>query len=142
MKFCLKCKQDKDQSEFSKNRSCKDGLQDWCKSCCSEEHKAYLKTEDGKEAQKKGNKRYLQTEAGKAANRRKVSPEKIKAHKAVAYALKTGKLRKRPCEICTNPKVRAFYPDYCKPLEVIWLCRGCLRKCKNPSPTTGPVLVR
>ena len=33
MKRCSKCKKQKDESEFSKNRSRKDGLSNWCRDC-------------------------------------------------------------------------------------------------------------
>ncbi len=33
MKQCSKCKKRKDESEFGKNSSCKDGLSVWCKKC-------------------------------------------------------------------------------------------------------------
>lgn len=52
-------------------------------------------------------------------------PEKHRAHSAVQYALKTGKL-KRPdcCSKCgVKCKPQAHHPDYSKPLEVVWLCR-------------------
>lgn len=36
---------------------------------------------------------------------------------------KKGKLIKKPCEICGNPKSQMHHHDYKKPLEIIWLCR-------------------
>ena len=41
MKTCTKCKQTKDLSGFTKRKSKKDGLDLWCKSCCSVSNKAY-----------------------------------------------------------------------------------------------------
>lgn len=41
MKKCLKCKQWKPKSEFSKNRTRKDGLQDWCTECGREYARTY-----------------------------------------------------------------------------------------------------
>ena len=42
MKQCTKCKKWKDESEFSKKASCKDGLRCWCKKCgCEYIHKYY-----------------------------------------------------------------------------------------------------
>lgn len=41
----------------------------------------------------------------------------------VTEALKTGKLKKGPCEICgTRRRVQAHHEDYSKPLKVRWLC--------------------
>ena len=52
----------------------------------------------------------------------KKHPERRKAHKAVSYALKTGKLKKQNCRECGVAVVQAHHEDYSKPLEVIWLC--------------------
>ena len=44
MKRCAKCKKQKDESEFGKNRSCKDGLKVWCKKCYREySHRRYMR---------------------------------------------------------------------------------------------------
>lgn len=53
-------------------------------------------------------------------------PERARAHSAVAYAIRTGKLERGPCEregegTC-NGKIHAHHDDYSKPLEVRWLC--------------------
>lgn len=54
---------------------------------------------------------------------REENPEKWEAQKKVAYAIKTGKLVKQPCEKCnTNHRVHAHHDDYSKPLAVRWLC--------------------
>lgn len=50
-KFCGACKQFKDESEFSKNSSKKDGLQALCKSCRSAYQKQWY--QDNKETQYK-----------------------------------------------------------------------------------------
>lgn len=47
--------------------------------------------------------------------------EKYLAHKAVANAVKRGKLEPQPCEIC-GAKAHAHHDDYSKRLEVRWLC--------------------
>jgi len=63
-----------------------------------------------------------------------VSDEKRKhaaAHGLVAKALLDGSLVKKPCGWQVSPDVKCgdsetvgHHPDYDKPLEVIWLCRG------------------
>lgn len=37
-------------------------------------------------------------------------------------AIKRGKLVRRPCEECGNPKSHGHHEDYSKPFEVRWLC--------------------
>jgi hypothetical protein len=53
---------------------------------------------------------------------RKDNPEGYRAHTAVEYALRTGRLVKGPCEVCGDPKVHGHHDDYSKPLDVRWLC--------------------
>lgn len=51
MKFCPKCKQNKDRSEFSIDRSKKDGLFSYCKDCKNKQMKIYY--QENKENKKK-----------------------------------------------------------------------------------------
>jgi hypothetical protein len=50
--------------------------------------------------------------------------QKIKAHNAVARALRNGLLKRQPCEVCGEVRVDAHHPDYDRPLDVRWLCRA------------------
>lgn len=50
---------------------------------------------------------------------------KIKARNKLQYAVRAGKIKRQPCLLCGDPKAQAHHPDYSKPYEVIWLCRGC-----------------
>ena len=74
MKTCSKCKESKDEAEFSKNKSKKDGLDSRCKSCVREYQRtdaykeyreAYQQTDTYKEYQKA----YSQTDAFKASQK-------------------------------------------------------------------------
>jgi len=51
------------------------------------------------------------------------NPDKKHAHITTGNAIRDGKLIRKPCEICGNPKVEAHHEDYSKPLEVVWLCK-------------------
>lgn len=56
-----------------------------------------------------------------------------------AYALKVGKLKRKPCEWCGNRKSEAHHWDYLDPYKVTWLCRSCHVKAENTSsPAAGP----
>jgi len=63
MKTCSKCKEEKELSEFYKDRN---SLRTNCKPChnkyVKEHHKEYRKSDAGKESQKKGVKKYMNTE--------------------------------------------------------------------------------
>lgn len=55
-KICTKCKVDKALSEFGKNRTTKDGLRYWCKTCRLEDNRSYR--QKNKEAVKEYRQRY------------------------------------------------------------------------------------
>lgn len=54
-------------------------------------------------------------------------PERRKAYKSVARALKNGIIVKPViCDNCQQElKLLAHHKDYSKPLEVLWLCQDC-----------------
>jgi hypothetical protein len=68
----------------------------------------------------------LREKVGGAAALNKIwrakNQEKYKAHKAVEYAVKVGKLVRLPCEDCGDERSHAHHDDYFKRLEVRWLC--------------------
>lgn len=47
---------------------------------------------------------------------------KVRAHQKLRLAVKSGKLKKKACERCSDKKTVAHHDDYNKPLSVIWLC--------------------
>ena len=51
-----------------------------------------------------------------------------KAHNAVHWAIKTGKLERQPCIRCESEKSLAHHENYDKPLDVVWLCQPCHKK--------------
>lgn len=54
------------------------------------------------------------------------NPLKNKAHIAVMNAIKTGILKKEPCNVCgTKDNLNAHHESYLKKdwLNVLWLCR-------------------
>lgn len=131
-KRCPKCGATKNQSEFYKDRSRKDGLCCWCKSCQreygwsakgKESDRKYQQSVKGKESREKFNQSAKGKEVQSKGQKkyRQFNPEKTKARHTVAYALKTGRLIKKPC-YCGETKVEAHHDDYSKPLDVEWLC--------------------
>jgi len=53
---------------------------------------------------------------------RKKHPEIVRCYKIYNKALRNRTLKKKPCQICGNPKSEGHHEDYSKPLKVIWLC--------------------
>lgn len=62
----------------------------------------------------------------KAWSRR--NPHKKSAYNAVQFALRTGKLKRLPCEKCGSAKTHGHHKDYSRKLDVNWLCDGCHKK--------------
>lgn len=56
-------------------------------------------------------------------NSKKRYPLKEKARQKLHQAIYSGKIDKKPCEVCGKKKyIQAHHSDYSKPLEVTWLC--------------------
>jgi hypothetical protein len=54
------------------------------------------------------------------------SPEKVRAHRKVAYEIQMGRLTRKPCTVCaTTVRVHAHHDDYSKPLQITWMCQPC-----------------
>ena len=149
-KRCSKCKEIKPLSEFSTDRSRKDGLQFHCKKCYSQYSKQYRQTEKGKDVHKRATckysktergkttqKRYEQSEKGKAQRRNSAChyharhPQKIKAVQAVNNAIYAGKLPQPDtlqCHYCpARAKEYHHYKGYAPEhwLDVIPVCKKC-----------------
>ena len=54
--------------------------------------------------------------------KRKKWAKKIAAQTALRNAVKSGRIIKKSCEVCGEPKSHGHHDDYSKPLEVRWLC--------------------
>lgn len=131
MKRCFKCKKDKDLSDFYVHEQMADGYLGKCKDCTK------------KDATNHRNKniekiRAYDRERGKLPHRillnkhrtkwyRKHNPEKYAAHTLLAYAVRSGKVKKpKKCSKCdTKTIIHGHHEDYYAPLKVIWLCQVC-----------------
>lgn len=104
-KTCRICKQTKSLSEFYKNKHCKDGYFNNCKTCYLKSIKEYSQTEKGKAVNRKAclrykktekskvrDKRYRQSHKGKEAQRRYDRSEKGKVAKKRYQQSKKGKI--------------------------------------------------
>jgi hypothetical protein len=136
MKDCAECGKRLGLSEFGVNSATDDGLSRKCKKCV----KAYRDSRKQKANASKPADWKRKTEdmaaymrAWSAANPGYMTAKKKewwaknkdrqRVKDAVKYALKTGKLVRKPCEVCNVVPAQAHHEDYSKPLEVVWLCR-------------------
>lgn len=126
MKTCFKCGQSKPLDQFYRHPQMGDGHLNKCKDCAKRDvQENYRMRRDEKRAYDRSRAKTPERKRF-AAEARKLHraryPEKTKARNAVAKALRGGRLEKKPCEICGDPKSQAHHEDYSKPLEVQWLC--------------------
>ena len=120
---CNKCKISKDESEFyPRNKVCKE--------CTKTRVAEYVKTNVGMAVKKAAAKKHAQTEKGRKTQKKadakyksnEKNRKKIRAKDAIKRAIKSGLIKKMPCEICGDNGV-AHHDDYDKPLDVRWLCQ-------------------
>jgi hypothetical protein len=53
---------------------------------------------------------------------REKHPDRFKARTIVRNLISSGKLKRKPCEVCQKPSADAHHTDYSKPLLITWLC--------------------
>lgn len=122
-KVCFKCGAEKPLLEFYKHLKMKDGHLNKCKDCAKKDvggHRSDNLDQIREYDRKRGNRQasdYL-------PEYRRKYPKKYKAHGLVASSLRSGKLKKLPCEQCGSVKSVAHHDDYNQPLDVRWLCQA------------------
>jgi hypothetical protein len=138
-KRCSICSEIKPLILFYKKINSKDGLRSDCRKCCNERSRKYrLKNKDKIrdserirhqtiERKQKCLEYYQKNKGNKVLEYmhqyRLKNKDKISAHNKVSWAIASGSLIRKPCEICGAFIVDAHHEDYLKPLEVNWLCK-------------------
>lgn len=123
IKTCRKCGEIKDSSLFYKHPKARDGRDSKCIECAKADsiRVRNARIEHYREYDReRGNRQgveYLRAY-------RRANPKKYKAHSAVSNAVRDGKMKQCPCEICGSEKSVAHHDDYDFPLLVRWLCQA------------------
>lgn len=128
-KRCFKCKETKPLDDFYRHPKMADGRVNKCKEC----NKLDVKKN---RASKVDYYRKYDLERAKLPDRAKAAAEISKrwrsqdarimaAHNAVSRAVRSGRLKREPCERCGAEKSYGHHEDYNKKLEVMWLCQPC-----------------
>lgn len=73
--------------------------------------------------------------AYEARKRNPIAREKMKTRVILRGAVKAGKIKRQPCEVCGTSKVEGHHDDYSKPLDVRWLCPTHHRAIHQPAPS-------
>ena len=125
MKTCFKCSEAKPLTEFYRHKAMADGHLGKCKSCTKTDVSQH-RADNIEKVREYDRMRATQPHrvALNVANTRRFraeNPGAMAAHNAVARALRSGDLRRWPCEICGD-KSHAHHPHYGTPLMVVWLC--------------------
>ncbi len=134
MKQCSICKKEKEINlvKFKPNKISKDGLTSYCRDCKQKIDRVYSRKyrQKNPEWKKKDNKRMIKNGVIQKSVEmwRKKNPEKYKAYKIFAEALRKKILKKEPCIVCDEIKVDGHHSDYSKPLDVIWICHNHHKK--------------
>ena len=124
-KQCFKCNKVKDIRCFYRHPQMFDGHLNKCKNCTKEDVKnpkyreriiAYEKKRQYFPERKEAMIKYQQI-------RRQRFKGIARARAKINNALRSGQIKKSPCEICGIEKVEAHHPDYRSPLKIRWLCR-------------------
>ena len=123
MKKCFKCGQVKDLADFYRHKMMADGHLNKCKDCTrADATKNRLSNIDRVRAydRERGNRQppsFLQ-------EYRRTHPNAARAHRMVAYHVRSGNLLKQPCEVCGSTNTVAHHDDYLFPLSVRWMCQA------------------
>ena len=134
-KECFKCHQIKPLDEFYIHKQMADGHLNKCKDCAKKdslEREKELRENPlwRIEERTRGREKYYRlyrykngSGSQKAKNDyAKRYPIRKIASSFVGNAIRDGRLKKEPCEICGKKRVHAHHDDYYKPMEVRWLC--------------------
>ena len=134
-KECFKCHQIKPLDEFYIHKQMADGHLNKCKECAKKDvrgrgQRLYKDPKWRIKERTRSREKYHRLYKGNGYNgsnkdkRRYVKRYPIQkiATSFVNNAIRFGKLKKKPCEVCGEKKVHAHHDDYYKPMEVRWLC--------------------
>jgi hypothetical protein len=122
VKTCAACGRSLPVNAFGRQGK---GRRAWCKDCSNRYSRAYRRRNESVRARDRARQKlpHRQALARKLAKRWRIdNPEAARAHDRLNSAVRYGKLKRFPCEICGRRKVHAHHRDYSKPLDVRWLC--------------------
>lgn len=133
MKTCFRCHHEKLLAEFYRHPRMADGHLNKCKVCTrmdvltnrarrDEQYLSYDRDRASRPARRAAS-------AARVRKYREQHPDRDAAHRAVARALRTGRLTKpEVCAGCSHRRqLHAHHENYREPLRVTWLCARCHR---------------
>jgi ribosomal protein S27AE len=128
-KKCFKCGKEKGLREFYKHPQMKDGHLNKCKVCAkadSTKHRLEnLESVRAYDRDRAKHEHRVRARAEITATWRRADKRRGAAHGAVARAIRSGRLKRKPCERCGDTTSYAHHESYDKKLEINWLCQPC-----------------
>ncbi len=121
MKLCFKCNIEKEYGDFYRHTQMADGYLGKCKECTKKDVRVHRRDNESVREYDRRRAKFPHRKVNSAKWRRE-NPAKYSAQTAVGNAVRDGRLKKMPCDICGDLKVHAHHDDYSKPLDVRWLC--------------------
>ena|SRR6185436_3835116 len=127
-KTCFKCRKSKTLESFYAHPRMADGHLNKCITCAKKDVNQRYHSAAGRKKIAAYEKLRTKTQHRRLAalryqaKRRRNRPGAYRAHMAVQFALRDGRLVRKPCEKCGNPKTEAHHDDYRRKLNVRWLC--------------------
>jgi len=123
MKICRDCGAEKPLDEYHIHNQMKDGHLNKCKECVRSRIGRHRERNIDKiRAYDRG--RGNRQDKSYIKEYREKYPKKYKSHISVGNALRSGKMKKLPCEVCGEAKVVGHHDDYNYPLSVRWMCQA------------------
>jgi hypothetical protein len=131
MKECFKCNEVKPLTDFYKHPQMGDGHLNKCKECAKKDSDENFKRKlldphwqiKERERQRKKEDRIRKDGLVKSYPKKiMTTAEKKSIYGEYTYALKSGKVKPMPCQVCGKEKTQGHHEDYSKPLDVVWLC--------------------
>lgn len=118
-KICNICKTEKEFSEFSINKACKDGRSTRCRSCMRDWYLANRSRIQEKTRYRRKTEQEHYREIGRRY--REANPDKRRANQAVLYAIRIGKLPPVYKQQCATCGVRAQHYHHWSYEQENWL---------------------
>lgn len=125
-KTCFKCGEEKPLSDFYSHPKMGDKHLGKCKACAKIDvvtnRALNLEYYQRYDRERKNQPHRLAQRRYNSKQYYKRHPTKARANHTLRRAVKSGRVIKRPCEICGSPNADAHHDNYSKPLDVKWLC--------------------
>ena len=120
-KKCFKCSRLLPLCDFYVHEQMKDGRLGKCKDCTRAD---VTRNRDARIDEARAYDRARGNRQGPEYLReyRKRNKEKDRAHRLLNYAVRTGKITKKPCEVCGDKRTQGHHDNYEAVYDVRWLC--------------------